>query len=70
MSTLSPLPLVSIVLATYNGERFLQEQLDSLARRAGLDAAGVIAELLTLELAGLVERLPGGLFQRNHHGDN
>lgn len=44
--------------------------LDSLAQRAGLDAAGVIAELLTLELAGLVERLPGGLFQRNHQGDH
>jgi DNA processing protein len=44
--------------------------LDSLAQRAGLDAAGVIAQLLTLELAGLVERLPGGLFQRNQQGDN
>ena len=33
MSTNSPLPLVSIVMATYNGERYLQEQLDSLARQ-------------------------------------
>ena len=40
--------------------------LDSLAQRAGLDAAGVIAQLLTLELAGLVERLPGGMFQRHN----
>ena len=38
---------------------------DQLASRAGLDAAGVIAQLLALELAGLVERLPGGLFQRH-----
>ncbi len=44
--------------------------LDSLAQRAGLDAASVIGQLLTLEMDGLVERLPGGLFQRNHKGDN
>ena len=37
---------------------------DLLAARAGLDAAGVLGQLLHLELAGLVERLPGGLFQR------
>jgi DNA processing protein len=40
--------------------------IDALAQRAGLDAAGVIARLLTLELGGLVERLPGGLFQRSY----
>jgi DNA processing protein len=39
--------------------------VDSLAQRAGLDAAAVIARLLTLELGGSVERLPGGLFQRS-----
>ena len=38
---------------------------DLLAARAGLDAADVIGQLLALELAGLVERLPGGLFQRH-----
>ena len=37
---------------------------DVLAVRAGLDAAAVLGQLLALELAGLVERLPGGLFQR------
>lgn len=37
---------------------------DVVALRAGLDAAEVMAQLLSLELAGLVERLPGGLFQR------
>ncbi|WP_017877599.1 DNA-processing protein DprA [Janthinobacterium sp. CG3] len=37
---------------------------DTLAARAGLDAAAVVGQLLELELAGLVERLPGGTFQR------
>ena len=40
--------------------------VDGLAQRAGQDAAGVMGRLLTLELDGLVERLPGGLFQRTH----
>jgi DNA processing protein len=44
--------------------------LDSLAQRAGLDAASVIGQLLTLEMDGLVERLAGGLFQRNHKRNN
>ncbi|HEV7813714.1 MAG TPA: DNA-processing protein DprA [Janthinobacterium sp.] len=38
--------------------------VDMLAQRSGLDAASVIGRLLSLELAGLVERLPGGQFQR------
>jgi DNA processing protein len=37
---------------------------DALALRAGLSAADAQGHLLALELAGLVERLPGGLFQR------
>ncbi|KQW91380.1 DNA processing protein DprA [Massilia sp. Root418] len=37
---------------------------DTLARRAGLSAADAQSHLLALELAGLVERLPGGIFQR------
>ncbi len=37
---------------------------DTLAARAGLDAAAVIGQLLELELGGQVERLPGGAFQR------
>ena len=37
---------------------------DTLAARAGLDAATVSGQLLALELAGQVERLPGGLYQR------
>ncbi|MBA5636226.1 DNA-protecting protein DprA [Duganella sp. LX20W] len=35
-----------------------------LALRRGLDLPAVQNQLLALELAGLVERLPGGLFQR------
>lgn len=38
--------------------------VDALGARAGLDAAAVLGRLLELELAGLVERLPGGLFRR------
>jgi DNA processing protein len=38
--------------------------LDALAARTGLDAGRLTAELLELELAGEVARLPGGLFQR------
>ncbi|MES2739585.1 MAG: DNA-processing protein DprA [Pseudomonadota bacterium] len=37
---------------------------DLLAERTKLSAAELMAQLLDLELAGLVERLPGGLFQR------
>jgi DNA processing protein len=39
---------------------------DNLAQRAGLNVANVTAHLLALELGGRVERLPGGLFQRNN----
>lgn len=38
--------------------------LDALQARSGIQTAQLQAELLELELAGLVERLPGGLFQR------
>lgn len=37
---------------------------DTLALRSNLDAATLNAQLLELELAGLLQRLPGGLFQR------
>jgi DNA processing protein len=42
--------------------------LDNLQARTGLDTAHLQAELLDLELAGQVERLPGGLFQRVFRG--
>lgn len=38
--------------------------LDALQARCGLDTASLQAQLLALELEGLVARLPGGLFQR------
>jgi DNA processing protein len=37
---------------------------EMLARRAGLPLPDTQSHLLTLELAGLVERLPGGIYQR------
>jgi DNA processing protein len=41
--------------------------LDALVARTGMDAAMLQVELLELELAGRVARLPGGLFQRLGH---
>ncbi len=38
--------------------------LDALLARTGMDAAALQVQLLELELAGDVARLPGGLFQR------
>lgn len=38
--------------------------LDALQARTGLDTASLQVQLLELELAGQVARLPGGLFQR------
>lgn len=38
--------------------------LDGLQARTGLSTADLLAQLMTLELQGLVARLPGGLFQR------
>lgn len=38
--------------------------LDTLQSRTGLDTARLQAQLMSLELAGLVGRMPGGLFQR------
>jgi DNA processing protein len=37
---------------------------DTLAQRCNLDAATLNAQLLTLELAGLLEMLPGGMYRR------
>ncbi|MEJ3960113.1 DNA-processing protein DprA [Brachymonas sp. G13] len=42
--------------------------LDALLARTGMDTATLQAELLALELDGLVARLPGGLFQRRAAG--
>jgi DNA processing protein len=43
---------------------FAPVSLDALQARCGLDTAALQAQLLTLELGGVVGRLPGGLFQR------
>jgi DNA processing protein len=38
--------------------------IDTLAIRCALDAASINAQLLTLELEGLIEMLPGGIYRR------
>ena len=38
--------------------------IDALCQRCGMDAASLSAELLTLELQGEVESLPGGFYRR------
>jgi DNA processing protein len=38
--------------------------LDALQARTGLPTPELLAQLMTLELQGLVARRPGGLFQR------
>lgn len=43
---------------------FEPTSLDALQARTGLDTPHLQAELMGLELQGLVRRLPGGLFQR------
>ncbi|AOY92284.1 DNA protecting protein DprA [Cupriavidus sp. USMAA2-4] len=43
---------------------FEPASLDELCRRSGLGASQALAGLLSLELAGLAERLPGNLFRR------
>lgn len=45
---------------------FDPSSLDALLARTGIDTPHLQAELMTLELAGQVQRLPGGLFQRIH----
>ena len=39
---------------------------DALSARTGMDAATLSVDLLALEMAGLLEQLPGGLYQRLH----
>ena len=40
--------------------------IDTLSTRSGLTVSELSAMLLTLELDGLVSKLPGGLYQRLH----
>ena len=48
---------------------FAPVSLDALQARCGVETADLQAQLFTLELAGQVARLPGGLFQRLGHPD-
>lgn len=41
---------------------------DALAARTGMDAAALNVDLLALEMAGLLEHLPGGRYRRLHSG--
>ena len=59
--TLEPTPPETALLSHLGHDPV---NLDSLQARTGLDTPHLQAELLDLELAGQVERLPGGLFQR------
>lgn len=69
-SDASQSPHAKAPLVVSQGERILDAlgfspvAPDTLAERCGLDAAAVSAELLSLELDGLVESLPGGLYRR------
>ena len=58
---ISPLATDTALLAALG---FDPVGLDALQARCGLDTANLQAQLMTLELDGLVARLPGGLFQR------
>jgi DNA processing protein len=49
------------VLAALEGETLSAEEL---GERLGLSAAGILVEVVALELAGRVARVPGGLYRR------
>ncbi|WP_457851494.1 DprA-like winged helix domain-containing protein [Curvibacter cyanobacteriorum] len=61
MTTATPAPPTDALLTALGYEA---SSLDALQARTGLPTPQLQAALLTLELAGQVARLPGGLFQR------
>ena len=70
-ASLAPPPWVDVGAATPSAATLLQDalgfdpvELDALQLRTGLDTAQLMAQLMALELEGLVARLPGGRFQR------
>jgi len=66
----SPTPLTAPSVARETTDPLLEIMgfdpigLDALQARSGLDTASLQVQLLELELAGMVGRLPGGMFQR------
>jgi DNA processing protein len=70
MSPLARAPLPPMACAPRECAQLLGELghdpicFDALAASSGIDAASLNSQLLVLELAGLIERLPGGLVSR------
>jgi DNA processing protein len=70
MSPLALAPMPSHAYAPQECARLLGELghdpicFDALATSSGIDTASLNSQLLVLELAGLIERLPGGLVSR------
>ena len=62
-------PLLDSEQALLDAMGFDPVGLDALQARCDVETASLQAQLLTLELDGLVARLPGGLFQRLGRGD-
>jgi DNA processing protein len=58
------LPLDANASALLQALGFEPTGLDALQARTGLPTPDLLAQLMTLELQGLVARRPGGLFQR------
>jgi DNA processing protein len=63
-ATLSEAPFDGEDSALVKALGFEPVALDGLQARTGLPTADLLAQLMTLELQGVVARLPGGLFQR------
>ena len=62
VTTWTPFLLLGVALLIALG--FDPIGMDALQARTGLDTATLQVQLLDMELAGAVARLPGGLFQR------
>lgn len=58
-------PLPEVESRAFAALRSRAQSLDELAERAGLSASAAGAALLSLELAGLARREPGGFFRRS-----
>ncbi len=63
-ATAAPAPVHAAHQALLQALGYDPVGLDALQARTGLDTAQLQAQLMTMELEGLVSRLPGGLFQR------